>query len=927
MQRSHHSSRVYFGLITLVMLGLIASGWGQRMSPAAASQPTTKYRKIIAAPGEIDPNLPGVNLWHDYGSFALYRLTDSAYDALSADADHIVDRTAEFNQITVGNLQFDTQNENLEIPAGLKLDGVEGKSLQLVQFVGPVKADWLDLLKSEGNELVHYVANNAYLVWAGPEQRSQLDSLAQETDILQYSFPYQPYFKLGNTVLDRVLNPVDPEEVLRVTVQMYRHADKEASEALIQGVTLEMNSPWIPVLAFQNTTITLYASDITQIARLPDVYWIGEWTNPQLFDEVQTQILAGNLNSVQSGPAGSGYLDWLNNLGFSQNPDDYPVVDITDDGIGDGTLDTSDPTLHELGTSSEPTRLAFIQTCNFFTINGGGEGGHGHINASIAGGYDERSGAPYRDANGFQRGLGVNPYGRLGGTRIFGLFGYDDSNCGGSETGLIAASYQAGARISSNSWGCGANTPSCVNTYDPKAQAYDIGVRDALLGAPGNQEFVIVFAAGNDGDYGAMSIGSPGNAKNVITVGASESYRPEWTDGCFVAPSGADNAMDVAYFSSRGPAPGLRVKPEVIAPGTHIQGTASTNPSYTGNSVCDMYMPSNGQTVFAASSGTSHSTPAVSGVASLYYYWLEHTYGLPKPSPALIKAYLIAHPTYLTGVSANDTLPSNNQGYGMPDMETAFDDTARYLLNQTTVLDNTGETWRLTGEIADPGKPVRIVMAYTDQAGAVGTSPQVNDLNLAVILGGVTYRGNHFSGAWSTSGGLEDSKNNVEVVYLPAGTSGSFEASVTAFNLPGDGVPNYGDDTDQDFALVCYNCAVESGYKAGIAPFSQSKSGLWSSEAVYTFTVSNLGQNSDTFSLSVESVWNTAQSVQSLALEAGESGQLSLTVTIPVTAADGEVETATLIVTSNGDPNQMAFATTETQAVWLRHYLPLVRQE
>ncbi len=617
----------------------------------------------------------------------------------------------------------------------------------------------------------------------------------------------------------------------------------------------------------------------------------------------------------------------MDSLGFSQDPEDYPIVDITDDGVGDGTVDSGDPTLHELGSSGEPTRLAFIQTCNFFTIDGGGEGGHGHINASIAGGYDARAGAPYRDANGFQRGLGVNPYGRLAGTRIFGLFGYDNSKCGGSATGLIQASYQAGARISSNSWGCGASSSDCVNTYDPTAQAYDVGVRDALLGTPGNQEFIIVFAAGNDGDYGAMSIGSPGNAKNVITVGASENYRPAWTDGCFVGPSDADNAMDVAYFSSRGPAPGLRVKPEVIAPGTHIQGTASTNPGYTGNSVCDAYMPSSGQTVFAASSGTSHSTPAVSGIASLYYYWMEHTYAIPMPSPALIKAYLVAHPTYLTGVSANDTLPSNNQGFGMPDMEAAFDDTARYLLDQTTVLGNTGQVWTLAGEIADPGKPVRIVMAYTDQAGAVGSSPQVNDLNLTVVVDGVTYRGNHFSGAWSASGGSADSKNNVEAIYLPAGVTGSFEVSVTAFNLPGNGVPNYGDGTDQDFALVCYNCAVESGYNAGIAPFAQSKSGLWSSEAVYSFTVSNLGQFSDTFSLSVDSVWKTALSVQSLPLDAGESTQVDLTVTIPVAAVDGEVDTATLMVTSNADPNQMAFATAETHAVWLRHYLPLIGQE
>ena len=92
--------------------------------------------------------------------------------------------------------------------------------------------------------------------------------------------------------------------------------------------------------------------------------------------------------------------------------------------------------------------------------------------------------------------------------------------------------------------------------------------------------------------------------------------------------------------------------------------------------------------LFAASSGTSHSTPATAGVVSLSYCWIEHggvgagagsldeIGGSRAPSPALTKAWLMAHPTYLTGVSGNDNLPSNMQGYGMPNMSIMFDDDA-----------------------------------------------------------------------------------------------------------------------------------------------------------------------------------------------------------------------------------------------------------
>lgn len=930
LTRNRLSSLVNFGMLSLITLGLTLSGWHQGTNPAAASQSAGKYRKIIAAPGEIDPGRPGVTLWHDYGSFALYRLTETAIDALSAEIGSGADLSPKFDRLFVGNQEFNTQTAGVFIPPALRAVESQGRSLQLVQFVGPVKTAWLELLRALGSEPVHYIANNGYLVWAGPEQRKQLDALALENDILQYSLPYPPYFKLGESLLERMLNLEHPEEILTVTVQMYRHAGKAGSEAVIQGLAFEQISPWTPILEFQNTKITLRAGDIVQIAGLPDVFWIGEYFQPQLYDEVQTQILAGDLNGAQSGPADTGYLPWLDSLGFSQEPDDYPIIDITDDGIGDGTLNSGDPTLHELGSSANPSRLAFVKTCNSFTFDGGGDGGHGHINASIAGGYDARAGAPYRDVSGFQRGLGVNPYGRLAGTRVFGIFSYDISLCGGSDTGVIQASYQNGARISSNSWGCGTNNPDCVNTYDLSAQAYDVGVRDALLGAPGNQEFIIVFAAGNDGTDGAMSIGSPGSAKNVITVGASENYRPDWTDGCNVGPSGADNAMDVAYFSSRGPAPGGRAKPEVIAPGTHIQGTASTNPGYLGYSVCDAYMPDNGQSVFAASSGTSHSTPAVSGIASLYYYWLEHTYGIFSPSPAMIKAYLIAHPTYLTGVSAADTLPSYTQGYGMPNMEIAFDDAPRFLLDQSTVLDDTGDTWTLTGEIADPSKPVRIVMAYTDQAGVSGTStPQVNDLNLSAVVDGVSYKGNRFSGGWSVPGGSADSVNNYEAIFLPAGTTGPFQVTVTAFNLPGDGVPNYGDATDQDFALVCYNCMEVTDYKVGITPSMQTKSGFAASDVGYAYLVTNQGQFSDTFSLSVASTWTSVLSEESIALDAGESRQVDLTVSIPSDAIYGEFDIATVTATSDSDSSRKAFATAETrvEVVWMQHYLPLVGLE
>lgn len=749
-------------------------------------------------------------LIESYDKYAIYKTnsTEGGSDASYMD------------QLLFEAYSFNTQKDALNSPNGFEMNAPLGESLQVVQFVGPIKEQWLQALKANGITPVHYVARNGYLVWTGAGGRDALEGMVSNRENgLQFSTVYHSFFKVGPTLRQKSGKDTPADTEVTVTVQMYRHADRAATEQALAGLGIQV-SDWSPILSFQNARFQVALGDLQAMANLPDVYWIGEVLPRELNDEVQAQIVAGNFNGDQSGPSGPGYRAYLDSLGFSQDPADYPIVDVTDDGIGTGSVNSGDPTLHEGGDIGNATRLSYVGNCTA-NANGGSLGGHGHINVSIAGGFDERGGFPFTDPNGYLRGMGINPYGRFAGTRIFGP-SFDLSGCSGTDTGLIKEVQDSGAHIQTNSWGCS----GCAGSYDDSSQAFDVGVRDSDLTESGNQELIMLFSSGNSGAGG--NVGTPGNGKNMITVGASENQRPNdedgnWTDGCAIGPTGADDAMDVISFSSGGPAPGNRTKPEVIAPGTHIQGTASTNAGYNGTSVCDQFRPS-GQTTFAASSGTSHSTPALAGVASLAYYWIENQLGgimtdaptIP-PSPAMMKSYMIAHPTYLTGVAANDTLPSNRQGYGQPTIGLMFDGTPKYLHDQATVFDNSGEDWTWTGAVADPLKPVRIVLSYTDQAGAIGTSPQVNDLNLTVEIDGTdTYLGNNFSGEWSQTGGSADSNNNYEAVFLPAGEGSTISITVDAFNIAGDGIPNSGDGTDQDFAIVCYNCLQEPTYTLNV---------------------------------------------------------------------------------------------------------------
>ncbi|MBS3131829.1 S8 family serine peptidase [Candidatus Woesearchaeota archaeon] len=205
-----------------------------------------------------------------------------------------------------------------------------------------------------------------------------------------------------------------------------------------------------------------------------------------------------------------------------------------------------------------------------------------------------------------------------------------DSNGGGTWDGVLAAidrsvdpnqdgNFDDRLDVISLSLGgdCGVYNNEC-GPDDPVSRAIDNVVSEGIIA---------VIAAGNSGQYGDSTIGTPGTARKAITVGAT------------------DKGDNLAYFSSRGPVLGDTfglIKPDVTAPGVSICA-AQWDGAWSDRQCMD--------DEHISLQGTSMATPHVSGLAALVRQ--AH----PDWSPEEVKLAIRS--------TARDLgLAPNEQGYG-----------------------------------------------------------------------------------------------------------------------------------------------------------------------------------------------------------------------------------------------------------------------
>jgi serine protease AprX len=274
-------------------------------------------------------------------------------------------------------------------------------------------------------------------------------------------------------------------------------------------------------------------------------------------------------------------------------------------------------------------------------------------------------------------------------------------------------------------------------------------------------------------------------AKNIVSVGGIKHFNTasftddRWQNGASVGPAG-DN----------------RIKPDLAHFWDDIHTTTSTsNTAYT--------------TTFG---GTSAATPITAGHFGIFFQmWHNGIFGNPTgatvfdsaPHMTTSKAIMIN-----TAVQWSMTTPSDatrfRQGWGRADLQNLYN-----LRNKMFIIDETDAITNLqtkTYTVASNGtEPLKVTMVYADPMGNPSSSiDRINDLTLKVTApNGTVYWGNNglTTGLWSTSGGVANTIDTVENVYVQSPQAGNWTVQVIASQINQDAKLETG-GVDADFALV-----------------------------------------------------------------------------------------------------------------------------
>ncbi|MFO7792184.1 MAG: S8 family serine peptidase [Candidatus Saliniplasma sp.] len=755
------SNRIWTILSVLLLLISVFAAVGIVSSRDTAEEETVMlvYKRDIST--DALRSTDGLNVLAEYDEFVLVSANPESRNSLMEQG-YIIEELEDRDEVNLNSYTFNVDDGIPDISDDLRIDSYpEGvKRPHIVQFMGPIMDDWQEELIDMGVTIHEY--RHRYNLIVGID--SDTAQRVEELDFVNWVGIYHPAYKFDQKILEA-------EETLDLEINTFDTAD---TYNLATKIARDLGE--VSIIRDGHIFAQAEPDEIKTIADLPEVISIHRRvTDLEFLNYDATWVTQTNeyedRRVTEEGVTGTGEL--------------VTVCDselYTTDG---GHEMWKDPDGNEFGDDHRKIQ-------DYYSIGGDLNDGqyHGsHVTGTVLGDAPTYESYDNQDGNAMGARLIHQDIGTSDGGLELPDDMYNDS---------WGASYDAGSRAHTNSWGGGTGTE-----YDGLAVTADEFIWD-------HKDYNILFAAGNDGDNRGSSehsISQQAEGKNVLTVGAVTNY---------------DSQNTMASFSSRGYAEDGRIKPTLLHAGENIDSASRSADGYS-----DM-------------SGTSMSTPGLAGqVAQVRHYyeggWYPSGVENPgdgfNPSNALVRSTLINGAVEITGDGAyshDEKFPNNDQGHGrsMLDRVMHFEGDERKLLvfdsEKEDIELNTGENWNMEFDVDDSTQDLEVTLVWTDYPGASGSSPAiVNDLDLELDTpDGTRYVGNAFTGydpgysqpdptsnPWNGPRSGEWDGLNVEenILLLPEENgveTGSYEITVSGHNVP---------ESSQPFAVVVSGGVAEGG--------------------------------------------------------------------------------------------------------------------